>query len=153
MCVCRLATVGKADAAATLMAQQSADISSEKVATQPNPLAAAYNIGIITSYHFSLTLVVLEILKMLLQYGDGVVNTTGNSSDSDDTFAYTRFTHTFHTLNSVSWLNSFADFLFIFLFIIKSIDCFCQKPCKHLFTIVNFLCSELSHVRLICDTT
>jgi len=42
-----VAAVGKADAAATLMAQQSADISSDKVAAQPNPLAAAYNIGII----------------------------------------------------------------------------------------------------------
>jgi len=49
-CVLHSAAVGKADTAAALVAQQSADISAEKVAAQPNPLAATYNIGIII-YH------------------------------------------------------------------------------------------------------
>ena len=41
------AAVGKADTAASLLAQQSADISSEKVSAQPSQLAASYGIGTI----------------------------------------------------------------------------------------------------------
>ena len=49
MCfVCK--AVGKADTAASLLAQQSADISAEKVTAQPTQLAASYGIGTIDLY-------------------------------------------------------------------------------------------------------
>jgi len=41
------AAVGKADTAAGLLAQQSADISSDKMSAQPAQLAASYSIGTI----------------------------------------------------------------------------------------------------------
>jgi len=51
VCVCFVcvypAAVGKADTAAGLLAQQSTDISSEKVSAQPTQLAASYGIGMI----------------------------------------------------------------------------------------------------------
>jgi len=47
------AAVGKADTAAGLVAQQSTDVSSNQLSAQPAAqLAASYNIGIITSFHF-----------------------------------------------------------------------------------------------------
>ena len=64
------ATVGKADTSAALMAQQAADIGSEKVSAQPNPLAATYNIGIISlrSLTLKLLLAMFEIWPSLLSH-------------------------------------------------------------------------------------
>jgi len=57
VCVCVFfclspAAVGKADTAAGLLAQQSTDISSEKVSAQPTQLAASYGIGMIDLHSY-----------------------------------------------------------------------------------------------------